>query len=72
MLLIMMTFLGFCWIIKFRAFKQEEKAFLATNTAIIIPMQQRLHKRNHALLTVEDKIIPLQVQKTPIALQQAK
>lgn len=70
MLLIMMTFLGLCWIVKFRAFKQEEKAMLPTNSAIIIPMNQHLHKRKHPLSRVEDNIISLKLQQHKISLQQ--
>lgn len=72
MLLIMMTFLGFCWIIKFRAFKQEEKAFLPSNSAIIIPMNQHLHKKEVLPITIEDKIVSFRLKQPKISLQQAK
>lgn len=72
MLLIMMTFLGLCWIVKFRAFKQEEKAMLPSNSAIIIPMNQHLHKKQITPLTIEDKIISLKLQKIKTSLKQAK
>ncbi len=74
MLLIMMTFLGLCWIIKFRAFKQEEKAYLPSNTAIIIPMHQHLHNKESfpVPVTIEDKIISFRLKRPKISMQQAK
>lgn len=74
MLLIMMTFLGLCWIIKFRAFKQEEKAYLHGNTAIVIPMNQHRHNKESlpVSVTIEDKIISFRLKQSKISLQQAK
>lgn len=74
MLLIMMTFLGLCWMIKFRAFKQEEKAFLSRPTAIIIPMNRHLHHKESLPVPVriEDKIISFRLKRPNISMQQAK
>jgi len=68
----MMTFLGLCWIIKFRAFKQEEKAYLPSNTAIIIPMNQHLAKRERLPVKIEDKIISFSLKRPKLSMQQAK